>query len=190
MIELNLTSIIDLNPQQFIKICETNGDYKFERSPEGELLILSQPDSHTKQWIWAIASQLWTWNQQTGLGVTFDSLTAFELPNGAIRSPNLAWIQLARCSTWTETKCENLVQLCPDFVLELLSPHDTWENLQLKMQEYQNQGTQLGWAIDPILKKIEIYTSSQVVPKSKLPDCLSGENVLPGFLLDIKRIFP
>jgi len=189
-IKLNLTKVIDLDRQRFIDICETNQNYKFERSHQGELLIFNPTDSQTKQWIWAIASQLWTWNQQTGLGVTFDSFTMFELPNGAIRSPSLAWIHSNRWSGLTEAQRQPMARTCPDLVIELLSPDDNWDNLQLKMQEYQQQGVKLGWSIEPILKKIAIYVSGEVGQQLDFPDCLSGENVLPGFLLDLKTIFP
>lgn len=188
LIKLNLKNIVDLTDRQFVEICQTNRDYKFERTVDGELLILSQTDRKIKQWIWAIASQLWTWNQQTGLGLNFDSLTAFKLPNGAIRSPHLAWIHSKRYHRTLEQR-EPIVPLCPDFAIELLSADDHWETLQQKMQDYQEQGTRLGWLIDPIVKKIEIYHPGQTMKKIQSPDFLSGENVLPGFVLDIKSIF-
>ena len=189
LIKLNLKQIVDLTDRQFVEICQTNRDYKFERTVAGELLILRQPDRQIKQWIWSIASQLWTWNQQTGLGGNFDSLTAFKLPNGAIRSPHLAWIHSERWSSLTLEQREPIVPLCPDFAIELLSADDHWETLQQKMQDYQEQGTRLGWLIDPIVKKIEIYHSGQGMKKIQSPDFLSGENVLPGFVLDMKSIF-
>ncbi len=188
LIQLNLTSIIELNERQFLEICQSNQNYKFERTAAGILQIFRQPDRQTKQWTWAIASQFWTWNQQTGLGVIFDN-TAFRLPNGSIRRPNLAWVKQENCSNLTAIQTQSIIPLCPDFILELLSPDDDWQSLQLKMQEYQNQGASLGWLIDPILKKLEIYAPGKSIQRIQLPDFLSGDDLLIGLGLDLKQIF-
>lgn len=189
-IQLSLKHIIDLTERQVAQISQANPNYKFERSQQGELLIFPQPDSQTKQWSWRIANQLWTWNQQTGLGIAFDASSAFILPNSAIRCPHVAWIESQKWLNISRQPHDSMIPVCPDFVLELLSANDSWENLQNKMKEYQEQGVQLGWSIDPILQKIEIYAPNQRVIQQKMPDCLSGESIMPGFLLDLKRIFP
>jgi len=187
--QLNLTNLIDLNDREFLEICRTNPNYKFERTVEGSLLIFNQPDHQTQQWSWAIASQIWTWNQQTQYGVIFDEVTAFKLPNGSIRSPNLAWISAERFSQFPRTNREKLIRLCPDFVLELLDSDANWARLQLKMQEYQNQGVKLGWLIDPMLKNIEIYAQGNSIQRKQMPDFLSGDNILSGFVLNMKQVF-
>lgn len=57
------------------------------------------------------------------------------------------------------------------------------------MQEYSDNGVQLGWLIEPSAKTVEIYRTGQQVEVLTNPQTLSGENVLPGFILDLSDIF-
>ena len=70
-------------------------------------------------------------------------------------------------------------------MIELRSRTDSLNQLQEKMQEYLDSGLQLGWLINPQAQEVEIYRPNQVVEIVQLPTILSGENVLPGFILDI-----
>jgi len=78
--------------------------------------------------------------------------------------------------------------LCPDFVVELLSPTDSLKQTQLKMQEYINNGARLGWLIDAKTRRVEIYRSDRTVELLENPLTLLGEDVLPGFVLDMAQI--
>ncbi len=129
------------------------------------------------------------WNRQTHLGKSFDSSTGFQLPNGANRSPDASWISIERWDALTSTEQERFVPLCPDFVMELRSASDALAPLQAKLQEYLENGVQLGWLIDPQQQVVEIYRPSQAVEVLQTPIQLSGESVLPGFVLDLSTIF-
>ncbi|NEO01060.1 MAG: Uma2 family endonuclease [Moorea sp. SIO3I7] len=123
------------------------------------------------------------------MGVTFNSSTAFRLPNGAIRSPDAAWVSQKRWNALTPEQQETFPPLCPDFVLELRSKSDNMEPLRQKMQEYIDNQLGLGWLIDPNHKTVEIYRLNQPVEVLKSPKTLSGEDVLPGFVLDLEFVW-
>ena len=125
------------------------------------------------------------WNRQTQLGKVFSSSTIFRLPNGAARSPDVTWVKRDRWESLTLEEQENFPPLCPDFVIELLSRTDSLNQLQEKMQEYLDSGLQLGWLINPQAQEVEIYRPNQVFEIIQLPTTLSGEKVLPRFILDI-----
>jgi len=129
------------------------------------------------------------WNRQTNLGVAFDSSTGFKLPNGADRSPDLAWVQIARWQALTPDQRRRFPPIAPDFVMELWSETDNLETLRAKMQEYLENGVRLAWLINPSDRQVEIYRQEQAIEIVKLPSILSGEPVLPGFELDLSRIF-
>ena len=133
------------------------------------------------------------WNRQTKLGQAFDSSTIFILPNGARRSPDVSWIKLERWNKLTQAQQDGFPPIAPDFVIELVSPRDLknqrYEDLQAKMQEYLDNGVKLGWLIEPEAKTVEIYRSQQSVEILNNPQTLSGEDVLPGFTLDLSEIF-
>jgi Uma2 family endonuclease len=185
---LALRPTLDLTDEQFEQICQANRDLKFERTAKGELVIVALTGGKTGQRNLNLSGQLWFWNQQTGLGAGFDSSTGFRLPNGAIRSPDAAWVRLERWQTLTLEQQTKYVPLCPDFVVELRSASDELMDLQAKMREYVENGLQLGWLLDPETETVEIYRSQQPVEILVKPTTLSGETVLPGFLLTLAGV--
>jgi Uma2 family endonuclease len=115
--------------------------------------------------------------------------TCFKLPNGANRSPDAAWISRQRWDALTPEQQEQFPPLCPDFVVELLSPSDSLKKIQEKMQEYIENGANLGWLIDPKNQRVEIYRPNQDVEILENTATLSGEEILPDFVLSLAEIF-
>lgn len=188
MITLNLESVIHLSPEQFKKLAFANPDAVLELTEQGELVVMSPTGGESGIRNNKLTVRVGTWTEQDGTGVAFDSSTMFQLPSGAFRSPDAAWISLERWNTLTEEQKETFPPICPDFVIELRSKSDRLKVLQDKMQEYINNGTRLGWLIDPLTKQVEIYRQGQ--PKEVLinPTHLEGENVLPNFILSLDGI--
>ncbi|MEH2231258.1 MAG: Uma2 family endonuclease [Nostoc sp.] len=179
---------IDLTDEQFFQMCQKNRDYRFERTASGELLIMPPTGSDTGNRNFDMVVELGIWNKQTKLGKGFDSSTGFTLPNGAERSPDASWVKIERWNALTPEQQEKFAPICPDFVVELRSRTDSLKELQEKMQEYIENGTQLGWLIDRKNKRVEIYRPDKDVEILDNPASLSGENVLPGFVLDLQQI--
>lgn len=185
----NLKPIIDLTDEQFYQLCQANPDVKFERNANGKISIMSPTGGETGNRNFEIGANFAIWNRQTGLGVCFDSSTGFKLPNGATRSPDVAWIAHARWNALTPEQKEKFPPISPDFVLELMSPSDTLEETQTKLQEYIKNGVRLGWLIDRKTRRVEIYRIEQPVEILEDPTHLSGEDVLPGFILDLSIVW-
>lgn len=129
------------------------------------------------------------WNRRTQLGKIFDSSTGFQLANGAIRAPDTAWITNERWNSLTPDQRQRFAPICPDLVLELASQSDDLETLRHKMQEYMENVCRLGWLIISRIQQVEIYRGNGVVEGLQSPRSLSGENVLPGLVLDLVAIF-
>lgn len=189
VVTVNLNSIIKLTDDQFYQLCRDNPDVKFERNANGEIIIMSPTGGETGKYNIEIAADFVIWNRQTQLGVCFDSSTCFKLPNGADRSPDVSWIKQERWDTLTPEQKEKFPPIAPDFVLEIMSPTDTLKKTQEKMQEYMNNGIKLGWLIDPKTRRVEIYRPGQAVEVLQSPTTLSGEDVLPGFILNLESIW-
>ncbi|MEH1956900.1 MAG: Uma2 family endonuclease [Nostoc sp.] len=179
---------IDLTDEQFFQMCQKNRDYRFERTASGELLIMPPTGSDTGNRNFDIVVELGIWNKQTKLGKGFDSSSGFTLPNGGERSPDVSWVKIERWNALTPEQQEKFAPICPDFVVELRSRTDSLKELQEKMQEYIENGTQLGWLIDRKNKRVEIYRPDKDVEILDNPASLSGENILPGFVLDLQQI--
>jgi Uma2 family endonuclease len=186
---LNIPPIAKLNPEQFYQFCLANRDLKFERTAIGELIIMPPTGGGTGRRNSGINAQLWFWNQQSQLGEVFDSSTGFTLPNGADRSPDAAWITSEKWHSLTAKEQEKFLPLCPDFVIELRSPSDALKPLQEKMQEYIDNGTRLGWLINRRERQVEIYRNGREKEILTSPTILSGEDVLPGFILNLELVW-
>ena len=186
--ELDLDNI-NLTDEQFFQLCQNNPDMRFERTASGELIIMSPTGSITGSKNSDLNYQVTAWNRKYKLGKSFDSSTGFKLPNGAERSPDASWVKMERWNTLTEEEQERFAPLCPDFVVELMSSSDTLEKTKAKMKEYMGNGARLGWLINRKQKQIEIYRQNQGVEILEFPQTVSGEDVLPGFVLDLEEIW-
>jgi Uma2 family endonuclease len=175
--------------EQFQQIAAVNRDLRLERTATGELIVMPPTGSDTGKRNLDIEGQVWLWNRQTKLGVAFNSSTGFQLPNGADRSPDASWVKLERWQTLTAKEQEGFAPICPDFVVELRSKSDNMEPLREKMREYIANGARLGWLIDRKNKKVEIYRHDRDVEILDNPSTVSGEDVLPGFILDLTDVW-
>lgn len=175
--------------EQFQQIAAVNRELRLERTATGELIVMPPTGSDTGKRNQDMSGQLWLWNRQTKLGVVFDSSSGFKLPNGADRSPDASWIKLERWQALTAKEQEGFAPICPDFVVELRSKSDNMEPLREKMREYIANGSRLGWLIDRKNKKVEIYRCDRAVEILDNPNTLSGEDVLPGFVLDLTDVW-
>ena len=182
-----------VTPEQFEQLAYTEQLARMELTKDGELIIMSPTGGTAGGKNFNLYLDLGIWNRRTKLGKAFDSSTTFVLPNGARRSPDVSWIKLERWNQLTQKQKDGFPPIAPDFVIELVSPSDLknqrYEDLQGKMQEYLDNGVKLGWLMEPKGKTVEIYRAGQPVEVLNNPQTLSGEDVLPGFILDLTDIF-
>ena len=185
---LDLSPVIQLTDEQFYQLCQANRDLKLERTAVGEWIVMPPTGGGSGKRNANLTTDLNLWNRQTKLGVIFDSSTGFSLPNGGDRSPDVSWVKLERWDALTSEEQEVFPPICPDFVIELRSRTDSLKVLQTKMQEYLASGLRLGWLLDPQNQRVEIYRIGQDVEIRYSPVSLSGEDVLPGFVLELQGI--
>jgi len=178
--------------EQFEQLASAEQFARLELTKDGELIIMSPTGGTAGRKNSRLTQQVRNWADRNGKGEVFDSSTVFILPNGARKSPDVSWIKLDRWNKLTVTQQDGFPPLSPDFVIELVSPSDIknqrYEDLQAKMLEYLDNGVQLGWLIEPSAKTVEIYRLGKQVEILDNPQSLSGENVLPRFVLDLSEI--
>ncbi len=174
---LTLKPVYSLSNDQFQQLCLANPELKLERTCAGELVIMSPTGGETGRQNSQLNFQVQLWNQQYQLGEVFDSSTGFILPNGATRSPDVAWVEKFRWEALTPEQREKFLPLCPDFVIELVSPSDSIQKARQKMEEYQENGCGLGWLINRQENQIEIYCPNCEVEVLSLPTKVFGENI-------------
>ncbi len=175
-------------PADFERIAAIYPDLRIELTQEGELILRPPTFTETGMRNFRLTVRFGAWSEANGLGIGSDSSTAFTLPNGAKRSPDLSWVRKSRWDALAEEEQKDFALICPDFVAELRPKTDRLSAVQEKMQEYMDNGARLGWLIDPESNRVEVYRPGQDVEVLDNPASLSGEDVLPGFTLDLKGI--
>lgn len=176
--------------EQFAALATVNRDLRLERTAKGELIANPPTGWQTGEYNSKISGELYIWWRNANEpGKIFDSSTGFVLPNGAIRSPDACWVSQQRWNALVPEQKDTFPQICPDFVVELRSASDNLSSLQGKMREYIENGAQLGWSIDPQNRRVEIYRPQSPVEVLENPTELSGEEILPGFRLNLQRIW-
>jgi Uma2 family endonuclease len=186
---LRIRPVIELTDDEFFALCQLNRDLRFERTSQGDIIIMPPTGTATGSRNAEITAQLRNWAKQDGTGAAFDSSTGFKLPNGADRSPDAAWIPRSRLATLTAEQKQKFAPLCPDFLIELSSPTDTLTTTQAKMTEYIENGSLLGWLIDPEARQVHVYRPRQaVVIMSEIAE-IAADPELPGFVLDLREIW-
>lgn len=180
---------IEMDDEQFFHFCSVNRDLRIERTAEGEIEIMPPTGWETGRRNMAIAGQLWAWALRDGTGVATDSSAGFNLPNGATRAPDAAWVRRERLAGLTTEQKERFLPLCPDFVVELRSPSDGLDALREKMEEYMENGARLGWLLDAPEKRCYVYRPGRETELLEEPATLSAEPELAGFTLDLAPIW-
>jgi Uma2 family endonuclease len=188
--ELPSSIRLQVTQEQFAAIAAVNRDLKLERSPQGELIVNPPTGWETGECNRSLTGQLDRWYEENeDAGKAFDSSTGFILPNGATRSPDASWVSKKRWDALTPEQKGTFANICPDFVVELRSSSDRLESLQEKMREYIDNGAILGWLINPQQRQVEVYRPGLIVEVLDNPTDLSAEEVLPGFVLNLRRIW-
>ncbi|MBE9207198.1 Uma2 family endonuclease [Nostoc sp. LEGE 06077] len=190
LIELPKAIALYVTQEQFTALAAANRDLRLERTAKGELIVNPPTGWEIGKRNVTISGELYLWWRNAGEpGQAFDSSTGFILPNGAIRSPDTSWVSEERWEALTPEQKGTFANICPDFVVELRSSSDTLKSLQEKMREYMENGAKLGWLIDPQQQRVEIHRPNLVVEVLENPVELSEETMLPGFVLDLRRVW-
>jgi len=182
---LNLKAL-PLSDEQFYTLCQGNQDKQLEMTAAGELVIMSPVGGESGRQEADLITDVNIWNRAAGLGYVFSSSTIFKLPDGAKRSPDVAWVEASRWEALEPEQRLKFPPIAPDFVIELRSPSDGLTQLQEKMKEYLLNGVRLGWLVNPKDRQVEIYRLGLDIEIQTLPFRVSGEAVLPGFQLFMK----
>jgi Uma2 family endonuclease len=180
--------IVDGNEEEFFQFCQANSELRIERSADGEIIVMSPAGGYPSFQNAKVIGELFAWAAKDGRGIAFDSSAGFSLPNGAMRSPDAAWVRLSRLRELSQIEKQRFIPLCPDFVIEVASASDDVAVLRKKMEEYRAVGLRLGWLILPESRQVEIHTPAGIETLTS-PDTLSGDPLLPGFTLELGLIW-
>ena len=178
-----------LTEEQFEELCRNHADAKFELTAQGELIVMPPTSLESGYRNTDLTTEVNLWSRKDKSGIVFDSSTMFTLPNGAKRSPDVSWMSRNKWDNLSPSERRKFARVVPEFVIELRSPTDYLGDVQDKMNEYIENGVQLGWLIDPIEQKVHVYRANGENEILDDPEKVSGEEVLPGFELNVREIW-
>jgi Uma2 family endonuclease len=180
---------LQMTQDQFFDFCQQNADTRFERTVDGQIIIVPPSDADTGFRDVEVCIQLGNWARTIRKGRVTGSSGGFILPNGANRAPDAAWITQDQIDSLTAEQRKKFLPLCPYFLIEVLSPSDSLKATQEKMDEYIANGCKLAWLIDPSRTKVHIYRPAQPVQVLDNPQSVSADPELPGFVLDLQPVW-
>ena len=189
VIPIHLPRTLRCTQEQFVELVKANPELRWELTAQGEVIVMPPTGSETGNYNSELIANFVIWNRQSQLGKVFESSTGFRLPNGAIRSPDVAWIAQERWAQLSPEQRRTFAPICPDFVVELVPPTDDVNALEAKMQEYIENGCRLGWLVNPQKRQVTVYRPQMVPEIISFDVPLTGEDVLPGLTLDLRHIF-
>ena len=178
-----------VTPEEFEQLCAEYDEWRLELTSTGELIVMPGTTPRTGRRNAILTAQLTVWTEKDATGVCFDSSTIFTLPNNAKRSPDASWVRREKWDSLSETQQDSFSPICPDFVVELRSKSDRLRVLLNKMSEYMSNGSSLGWLIDPHKRQVYVYRPDNEVAILNNPETLSGDPLLPGFKLDLTKLW-
>jgi Uma2 family endonuclease len=186
---LRFRPLYAMTPDEFYTFCQQNPDMRAELSAEGEVVFMSPSGGNTGARNAHVVKRLGVWADEDGSGIVFDSSAGFILPNGAVRSPDAAWVRRPRLAKLPARQRERFLPLCPEFVVEIASPSDRLADLQAKMDEYMANGAALGWLIDPASRSVTVYRPGEPTQHVAGADRIDAGPLLPGFSLDLLPVW-
>jgi len=188
-VRLKMLPAIPMTEDQFFEFCQQNRKIRMERTAQGELVIMPPSGAESSAQNLSVSAQLFFWAKRQGTGKAFDSSIGYILPNKANRSPDASWVSAEQLARISPEQMKKFLPLCPDFIVEVLSPSDSLRLTLEKMEEYLANGAKLGWFINPKSKQVHVYRPGQEVQVLECPATLVGDPELPGFVLDLELVW-
>lgn len=162
---LYLTVKENMTHEEFFDFCAANKHLRIERDEDKQIIIMAPTGGETGNTHSEINFAVQLWNKQTHSGKTFDSSTGFILPDGSMRSPDVAWITQEKWDRLSREARKRFLPFAPDFLVEVLSPTDHLQPAQEKMHKWIQNGTRLAWLIVQTQSLSFIYRANGTTDK-------------------------
>jgi Uma2 family endonuclease len=187
--DLIITPNPPMDDDEFFEFCGNNPDLQIERTAQGEIYVMPPAGGETSHRNNELSTQLNIWAKKDGRGLAFDSSGGFILPNRAIRAPDAAWVRKSWLEKIPKERKRRHIPLCPDFVIELISPSDRRSHVDAKMREWIDNGAELGWLIDADRRAVNIYRRGHEPQEIVNPEFVDGEGPVAGFRLELTEVW-
>lgn len=190
-LQLRLPPEWKLTEAAFLELCDLNEGWNFETTAAGELVIMPGTGLDNSERAMFVGAHIANWIIAGGGGRIGGEAGMAHLPDGARKAPDVSWISPARMEQRPDDYDGVLIPVCPDFVVEIRSRSDSVARQQEKMEQWMAYGARLGWLIDAYNERVWIYREGRDEPEElDKPTQLGGEDILPGLIVEMDRIWP
>ena len=174
-----------------IALARANPQHKIETTADGKIIMTPPTGTHSNFGELELARQVANWNAVHKLGRVTSSSGGITLPDGAIKSPDTAFVSHTRWNAISAADAKRaFVRVAPDVVFELLSPSDDCEEVVAKITEYLANGTHVAVLLNPGDRTVRVHRSTKELPLEYAdPDALVIGEEMPGFTLDARAVF-
>ncbi len=178
-----------MTDDEYYDFCVANPDIRFERTEQGEIIVVPPAGGESDHRCLDCGSQLNSWAKRDGRGKAFGSSAEFILPTGAALSPDAAWVSNVRLSQLSKSDRRKFMHVSPEFIVEVMSPSDRLSAATEKMQMWMRGGVDLAWLIDADARAVYIYRTNREPEQRTGISKLAGEGPIEGFELDLTDIW-
>ena len=178
-----------VSDEAFLEFCRTNPDIRCERTADGEVVIVPPAGVESSHRSVEVATDLTVWARRVRRGKAFDSSVMFMLPDGSSLSPDASWVSNESLRRLSREQRKEFLRLCPEFVVEVMSPSDRLRAAKEKMEQWIANGCQLGWLIDADRETVYVYRPDQGVATLRGIPELAGDGPVKGFVLPLRSIW-
>jgi len=175
--------------QAYLAFCRANPNLRVERNAEGEILIVPPAGGESSNRSLKVAVRLGRWAEKDGRGEAFDSSAQFMLPDGSALSPDAAWVSNESLHRLSREQRKQFLRLCPEFVVEVISPSDRLKDAKAKMEQWIANGVQLAWLIDGDAETVYVYRKNHAMKVHRGIAELAGQAPVEGFVLKLGAIW-
>lgn len=187
-LRLKLPTDWALSDEALLALSKLNEPWQLELTADGELVIMAPEGPESSERGGEIHIDVGNWNRAAGGGHVFGAqLGVRDYDDGSLRAPDVAWMSNER---WAQRDPERgFLSVCPELIVEVVSPSSSFGEQQEKMQEWLSKGALLGWLIDPFREIVVVYRADGEPEQLDKPDSLSGEDVCEGLEVSLDRIW-
>ena len=187
-LELCLPPAWIVSDAAFDALFDLNPELRFEVDETGRLIVMGSGGLFSSARAAQIIGQLYAWVQALGGGIVSGESGFFEIKGIGRRAPDAAWISPERIAAMPQGD-EGPGRMVPDFVVEVVSHSDQRSRQEAKMRMWMAHGVRLAWLIDPFAGLADIYREDGSHEQLQRPEVLSGEDVLPGLVVDLSDVW-
>ena len=134
-----------------------------------------------------IGSILREFVKRNGLGFVVGSDGMLRLAHGLVRIPDVSFVSWAQLPGRRVPRVP-IAELAPELAVEVISPSNTAREMERKLQDFLAAGVRLVWYVHPGPQEVHVYTAERHDVLT-IDQELSGGDVLPGFVLPLRRLF-